>query len=82
VLRYTILKINNKHIMSKNKIRFFRADSLPIEAQVGDIYFIHTEVPTIYIYKGGENPWEAYAGKTGYGDVSFSDYATIEWVQQ
>ena len=69
--------------MSQNKLRFFRAAALPTEAQVGDIYFIYEGVPTIYIYKGGDEPWEAYAGGTGEGgDVNLSDYATRAWVLQ
>jgi hypothetical protein len=28
------------------------------------VYFIHDGVPTIYIYAGGDNPWEAYTGSS------------------
>lgn len=48
--------------MSQSKLRFFRAASLPAEAQIGDIYFIYDGTRAIYIYTGGEDPWEAYTG--------------------
>ena len=76
-------KITNIYHTMKNAIRFFRTAALPTEARIGDIYFIYEGVPTIYIYKGGEEPWEAYIGRIGEGgDINLSDYATRTWVLQ
>ena len=58
----------------KNAIRFFRVQNLPNDSSIGDIYFVSGSNPSIYIYVGGDNPWELYTKQQSlYSEITYSD---------
>jgi hypothetical protein len=57
-------------IMAQTQIKFFRVDHLPPNGDVGGVYFLKGENPTLWIYTN--DGWENYASG---GDSQATDLA-------
>ncbi len=58
----------------KNKIKFFRRSQLPSSGEIGSVYFIHGETPTLWLYT--QNGWENYSSsglKLGMINITYSE---------
>lgn len=62
------------------KIKFFRVDQLPSEGEVGGVYFLKGENPTLWVY--ASDGWENYASGGESSATDLAGYAQISWVTE
>lgn len=62
------------------QIKFYRVSQLPATGEIGGIYFLAGNTPTLYVYT--QNGWENYASGGEGTSVDLAGYALTSWVTE